>query len=105
MVAKITISLPDALLEEIDARATEHGGSRSGFIQEAAAHYVARLEEDASRTERERRVLEALEGMKRIAALEPTLDTRPTIEILREIRDTDDSAPLRGIDIPNEGDG
>ena len=101
MVAKITISLPDALLEEIDARATEHGGSRSGFIQEAAARYVASLDEDASRTERERRVLEALEGMKAMRDL-PLLDSRPSIEILREIRETDDSAPLRGVEPSQE---
>ena len=96
-MAKVNISIPDGMLDEIERRASLSGTTRSGFIQEAAAHYVARLEEDASRSERERRILEALEEMKAMRDL-PLLDSRPSLEILREIRETDDSAPLRGVE-------
>jgi hypothetical protein len=96
MVAKITISIPESLLEQIDSRASEHGGTRSGFIQEAAVRYVTQLDEEANRSVRQRKVLEALEGMKAMRDF-PLVDSRPSLEILREMRETDDSAPLRGV--------
>lgn len=48
--------------------------------------------------ERRKRALDAAEGMRTMCARYPILDDRPTLEILREIRETDDSALLRGRD-------
>jgi HicB-like antitoxin of HicAB toxin-antitoxin system len=42
-VAKVMISVPDALLKRIDARAQEVGASRSGFLQ-----FLAERELDAA---------------------------------------------------------
>lgn len=37
-MAKVLVSLPDSLLERIDRQVHATGGSRSGFLQEAATH-------------------------------------------------------------------
>jgi Arc/MetJ-type ribon-helix-helix transcriptional regulator len=37
-MAKVLISLPDSLLERIDRQVCATGGSRSGFLREAATH-------------------------------------------------------------------
>jgi len=39
-VAKVMISIPDRLLERLDARAKETGESRSGFLQRLAEREV-----------------------------------------------------------------
>lgn len=99
--AKVTISLPAELLAAIDAEAEALGESRSGFIQEAASRYVVEKHDAMSKEERRRSVERAIEGMKKIAAT-PSLDPRPTLEILREMRDNDDmSYPLP--EPPDEG--
>lgn len=50
------ISLPDALLERIDAHVQAHRTTRSAFLREAAQHELDRR--DATRQERIRRLLE-----------------------------------------------
>lgn len=40
LVAKVMISIPDRLLERLDARAKENGESRSGFLQRLAEREV-----------------------------------------------------------------
>jgi len=42
---KTALSLPDDMLREIDARASELATSRSGLIQRAIADYLRRLQE------------------------------------------------------------
>jgi len=42
---KTALSLPDDVLREIDARASELATSRSGLIQRAIADYLRRLQE------------------------------------------------------------
>jgi hypothetical protein len=41
-MGKVLISIPDALLEEIDREASARGASRSGFLQDAARRELAR---------------------------------------------------------------
>jgi Arc/MetJ-type ribon-helix-helix transcriptional regulator len=93
MVAKISISLPDVLLCELDAEAREAGISRSELIKEATASYLGKTAEER-RAERRRAAGER--AMKLAAELRarPIRDTRPTLDILREIRETEDSAPM-----------
>ncbi len=95
MVSKITISLPDDLVERIDREAAKVGDSRSGVIREASARYLDLTAEERRVEGRRRRVLAALDDMKAMAAEQPRCDSRPTLEVLREIRETNDSAPLR----------
>jgi metal-responsive CopG/Arc/MetJ family transcriptional regulator len=97
MTAKVTISLPDDLFERLDAEAGELGVSRSELVQESLASYLAKTADQRADDERRTRMLEALEGMRTFHIGREILDDRPTLEILREVRETDDSAPLRDI--------
>ena len=97
MTAKVTISLPDELLEQLDAEAREAGAARSELVQESLVAYLGKTAEERQAEVRRVRMEWALERMRTFADRHPvTYDDRPTLEILREIRETDDSAPLRG---------
>ncbi|MHB1017016.1 MAG: ribbon-helix-helix protein, CopG family [Coriobacteriia bacterium] len=97
MTAKVTISLPDELLEQLDAAASEAGAARSELVQESLVAYLGKTAEERQAEARRARMEWALEGMRTFADRHPVIyDDRPTLEILREIRETDDSAPLRG---------
>lgn len=65
-MAKINVSMPDALLEDVDALAAEKHASRSGFVAEATARYVAELREERAEAERRERIHKAIEGARRI---------------------------------------
>jgi hypothetical protein len=93
MVKKVTVSLPDELLAALDAEADSLNLSRSGIVQEASAHYLRHSREERSVLERRDRVEHVLGGFARIAAL-PSHDARPSLDVLREVRGSDDSAPL-----------
>jgi predicted transcriptional regulator len=85
MTDRITITLPDGLVEELDRLAVEAGTSRSGIIREASASYVAEkrtTERDRARLAAVEATLTLFEQMRRM----PPLDDRPVLEILREIR-------------------
>jgi metal-responsive CopG/Arc/MetJ family transcriptional regulator len=55
-VAKVMISIPDDLLERVDAQAGAAGETRSGFLQRLAEEEIA-----AGDAERQRRIEELLE--------------------------------------------
>jgi predicted transcriptional regulator len=97
MVAKVTISLPEELLARLDAEAASAGASRSWVAQEAMAGYLA---QSAEEREAAARLAKADELMERLIHFEDGVeirDDRPSLEILREIRETDDSAPMRDV--------
>lgn len=96
MVRKVTVSLPDALLDVIDAEAAALGVSRSELVQEASAHYVAHTAQERQAEARRREVAEAVAGMREMAARYPTLDPRSSAEILREVREFDGGGPVFG---------
>lgn len=102
MRARVTISIPEDLLARLDAEADELGRSRSELVQEAAAAYLGKSAEEREREARRQRMLEALEGMRTFHIGRVSHDDRPSLEILREIRETDDSALLRGFDEPEQ---
>lgn len=84
-MAKINISLPDSLLEEIDRRANASDRTRSGFIQEATARYIAQSDYDRERAERAARIERAKRHMREIGA---TLPPGPDgVTIIRQMRD------------------
>lgn len=62
-MAKVMISLPDSLLERIDAHVRAHGTSRSRFLREAAEQVL-----DTEDAERGRRVRELLEDPESVNA-------------------------------------
>ena len=71
-MGKANISFPDGLLDEIDRRASAGRTTRSGFVQEATAHYIADLEVRAALHDKERRVQAAMERMRAVAASQPS---------------------------------
>lgn len=97
MTARVTISLPDELLAALDAEAEALGRPRSELVQEATASYLGKSAEERTAEARRERMLRAIEGMRTMADRHEVRDDRPSLEILREIRETDDSAPLRDV--------
>lgn len=94
MVKKVTVSLPDDLLDQLDAEAEALGLSRSGIVQEASAHYLTHTSEERDVERRRARAARVMGGFAAIQAM-PLIDERPSLDILREMRDTEDSAPVR----------
>jgi metal-responsive CopG/Arc/MetJ family transcriptional regulator len=71
-MAKVNVSLPDGLLNDVDELATQLKRSRSGIVQEATALYVARLREERAEAERRESIRGARKGMAKLAGeLEP----------------------------------
>ncbi len=97
MTAKITISLPDDLFARLEAEAAESGASRSELVQESLATYLGKTREERVDEARRARMLEALEGMRTFHIGREVRDDRPSLKILREVRETDDSAPMRDV--------
>jgi len=93
VVRKVTISLPDELLESVDRDAAAAGISRSELIQEASAHYIAHTADERTSEQRRREVEGAIEGIRAMSAKYPLRDPRPSLEILREIRAFDGGGP------------
>lgn len=88
--AKFTISMPESLLSEIDAEAESSGTTRSGVIREAAAVYLEQKREANAAAARRAGVNDAAAIMREISEGHHG-DPRPTIEILREVRDIGDA--------------
>ena len=65
-MTKLNISMPQELLDEIDAEATVLGLTRSGLIQEASARYVVSARLDREAEVRRLRVEAAAARMRRI---------------------------------------
>lgn len=71
-MAKVNISLPDGLLDDIDELASWLKRSRSGLIQEASALYVAQLREERAAEERRADIARARRDLGKLAdELEP----------------------------------
>ena len=84
-MGKANISFPDGMLEEIDRRAEASGTTRSGFVQEAAAHYLAELD---SATETEARRARIKRAQQRMAELGRDLPPGPDgTTLIRQMRD------------------
>lgn len=77
-VAKVMISIPDSLLERIDAHVSARGETRSGFLQ--------RLAEAELGDDRERRRREVAEMLDAIGPVD--LGGRSAAELIREDRES-----------------
>jgi len=86
-MAKVNVSLPDELLDAVDALAEALHRSRSGFVAEATARYVTQVRDEIAAEERRRSIEEAMRGAREIAKhAPPGMDTT---EIIRRDRDND----------------
>jgi len=65
-VYKVNVSLPEELVAEIDASAAEMGVTRSAFMAEASARYVAEREAFAAEEMRKRDIDRAMKHMKEL---------------------------------------
>jgi predicted transcriptional regulator len=93
-VAKLTIFLPDELLAQIDSYAGESERSRSSVIREASARYLAQAASADADARRAAAVESSLALFEQFAHT-PSLDGRPSLEILREARGTLDGKKTR----------
>lgn len=65
---KVNISLPEGLVTEIDEVAGELGLTRSGFVAEASARYVADLKNLSAEEQRRRDIERAIATFRRVGA-------------------------------------
>ncbi|HEX6152345.1 MAG TPA: type II toxin-antitoxin system HicB family antitoxin [Solirubrobacterales bacterium] len=80
-VAKVMISIPDKLLERLDARARAMGETRSGFLQRLAEREVE-IAENREQTE-------IRDLLRQIASLEPGAEpTKSAAQMVREDRES-----------------
>jgi predicted transcriptional regulator len=86
-MAKVNVSIPDDLLDEVDAVAATLKSSRSGLVQEATAQFVARVRDERAREERQSSIEDAMAGARELATHVPAGDD-PTV-IIRRDRDGD----------------
>jgi metal-responsive CopG/Arc/MetJ family transcriptional regulator len=91
-VDKFSVSLPADLVHELDGLADKRGLTRSGVIREAAAEYVAERKSADAEQARRCRIDEAIAAFDRIASSSP-VGGRPSLEVLREIRDESMGGP------------
>lgn len=103
MVAKVTISLPEELLARLDAEAASAGASRSWVAQEAMAGYLSLSTEEREAAARAAKADELVERLQHFWDGVEIRDDRPSLEILREVRETDDSAPMRDDRVKADG--
>lgn len=98
MRAKVTVSISQDLLAQLDAEAEALGRSRSELVQEAAASYLGQSRDERVTQARRARILAAVDDMRGMAQRHPLLDGRSSLETLRDVRATDDAGQLRGVE-------
>lgn len=92
MTAKVTISLPEDLLARLDGEAGTLGRARSDLVQESLVAYLGKTAEERAAEARLAGMREAIEHLRTMFDGVALLDDRPTLDILREVRGTDDRA-------------
>lgn len=92
MTARVTISLPDDLLAELDSAAEAQSLTRSDIVREAAGHYLASRASGAAASRRLQAVEDGIAWLTEVA-MHPSADTRPSLDILREIRGDEVGGP------------
>lgn len=86
-MAKVNVSLPDELLEAVDALAEESGRSRSGLVQEATARYIAWMAEERASEQRRSGIEAAMADARDLAGSVPA--GTDTTQVIRRDRDSD----------------
>jgi metal-responsive CopG/Arc/MetJ family transcriptional regulator len=65
-MAKINVSLPEDVLQELDKAARESRSTRSAFLAQAVKHYLEEKEEE-QRRERRRKAAETIDRVREAA--------------------------------------
>jgi metal-responsive CopG/Arc/MetJ family transcriptional regulator len=86
-MAKVNVSIPDDLLDQVDALAEALHRSRSGLVREATAQYVTRVKDEQAREERRSSIEEAMRAARELAVRVPSGDD--TTGLIRRDRDGD----------------
>lgn len=97
MTARVTISLPEALLGQLDAIAASESLTRSDVVREAAGAYVTAHKGGKEAAKRMQAVEDGIAWLREVAA-QPSADPRPSLEILREVRGEAGSDHREGVD-------
>ena len=85
MVVRVTVTLPEELLLELDSIAAEESLTRSDVVREAAGSYVARRTHSAQAAARRDAVAEGLAWLDSIARA-PRAGQPSSLDLLRELR-------------------
>lgn len=85
MTARVTISLPDDLLAQLDMIASCESLTRSDVVREAASQYLAVRATDTEAAQRLQSVEEGIAWL-RLVAEKPSADATPSLEILHAVR-------------------
>ena len=83
-MAKVTISIPDDLLAEVDALAAELNESRSGLVQEATASYVTAAKTHRFEAARRARIERAIKTARSLAPYIGSFDSAAAIRAERD---------------------
>lgn len=84
MVVRVTVTLPDDLLAELDEFAAGDDVTRSEVVREAAARYVVERRSGQIASERERSVEAGVDWLESLAEKHEAAPA--SIELLRELR-------------------
>jgi predicted DNA-binding protein len=88
---KVNVSLPEELVGRIDTTAEELGLTRSGFIAEASARYLADIDNLSAAERRRKDIDRARATLKRIGARVTPADIQSMIDQTRRDRERDTS--------------
>lgn len=92
MVAKVTVSMADELLETLDREADAQGVSRSALVSDALEALLGTALRARAAEERHSLISAAIVGMREMSARNPGLDGRAPQAVLRETRAKGDAA-------------
>jgi len=85
MAARVTITLPEDVLDRLDAIAREEGVTRSDVVREAAAHYLTERTDRQEAIARKHAVEDGIAWLESIAAT-PQQESQDSLTVLRELR-------------------
>ena len=85
MPARVTVTLPEPVLESLDAIAQTQGVTRSDVVRQAAVSYITQRDRAAVLAERATAVEAGLAWLEQ-AALRVPAETPGSLDLLRELR-------------------
>jgi metal-responsive CopG/Arc/MetJ family transcriptional regulator len=85
-MAKVNISLPDEILEEVDNKRKEKKINRSEFLRRAATTYLHVLEDEKAEEEKKKGIEKAIELQDEIRSKIGKWDAIETLRKFRESR-------------------
>lgn len=89
VVYKVNVSLPEELVGSIDKVAEELGISRSGFIAEASARYLADVKNLSAEEQRRKDIERVIATFRRVGAKLTEEDIQDMIDQTRRDRERD----------------